>query len=115
MPRSSQSRYSSSASSNKSAAIFGSQYLFGKLPRTESVASRIDGGTNGYGFSLRYQACMSRLQESEDRVHERFRLLGLRVMARAVDGREARARNAGRIRAAVRRRHHAVARAPHHE
>jgi hypothetical protein len=47
IPRSSQSRYSSSASSNRSAATFGSQYLFGKLPRTESAPSRTCWGTKG--------------------------------------------------------------------
>ena len=59
MPMSSQSRYSSSTSSKRSAAIFGSQCLFGRLPRTESAALRTSWGTNGYGFSLRYQACIA--------------------------------------------------------
>src|SRR5262245_40642335 len=86
MPRSSQRRYSSSASSNRSAASFGSQYLLGRLPRTESARSRTSCGTNGYGFSFRYQACMrSLLQERDDAVDEDVGLLQLRMMSCALD------------------------------
>src|SRR5207237_7721037 len=101
MPRSSHSRYSSSASSNRSAATFGSQYLFGRLARTESTLSRTDWGTNGYGFSLRYDACMSRLQECENAVDERLRMFDLGMVARAVDDLEAGPRNARTVRPAV--------------
>ena len=46
-PRSSHSRCSSRHSWNRSAAIFGSQYRLGRLPRTESACASTSGGTNG--------------------------------------------------------------------
>src|SRR5437879_7545899 len=57
-PTSSHRRYSSRTSWNNWEATFGSQYLFGKLPRTDSEPSSTSSGTNGYGFSQRYQACI---------------------------------------------------------
>src|SRR5262245_21332141 len=59
-PTSSHSRYSSRHSSKSRAATSGSQYAFGRLPRTESALRRTSSGTNGYGFSHRYHACMAR-------------------------------------------------------
>ena len=50
-PRSSHSRNSSRTSSNRSAAIFGSQYRLGRLARTRVGASSTSWGTNGYGTS----------------------------------------------------------------
>src|SRR6266852_7491146 len=58
-PWSSHSMNSSRTSSNRSAAIRGSQYLFGRLARTESAPSRISRGTKGYGFSHWYQTSMA--------------------------------------------------------
>src|SRR5262249_35286273 len=116
MPRPSQRRYSSSASSNRSAAIFGSQYLLGRLPRTESARSRTSCGTNGYGFSFRYQACMrSLLQERDDAVDEDVGLLQLRMMSGTLDQIEARAGDRGTVRAPVVGRHDPVTGAPQHE
>src|SRR5262249_30114239 len=57
-PCSSQSTNSSRHSSNRSAATRGSQYLFGRLARTESAASRMCCGTNGYVISLWNQTSM---------------------------------------------------------
>src|SRR4029077_15554412 len=116
---SSQSRYSSSASWNRSAAILGSQYRFGRLPRTDSAASRTSGGTNGYGVSFRYQACMgppsSRRYEGHDALHERAGLLDLGVVSGVLDELEASAGHARAVGGPVRRGHDPVAGPPEHE
>src|SRR4029077_9345440 len=118
-PMSSQSRYSSSASWNRSAAILGSQYRFGRLPRTDSAASRTSGGTNGYGFSFRYQACMappsSRRHERPDVLDERAGLLDLGVVPGGLDELEARTGDARAVEAPVRRGHDPVARPPQYQ
>src|SRR5690348_5849896 len=116
---SSQSRYSSSASWNRSAAILGSQYRFGRLPRTDSAASRTSGGTNGYGFSFKYQACMappsSRRHERPDVLDERAGLLDLGVVPSRPDELEARAGDTRAVGAAVRLSHDPVARPPQYQ
>src|SRR5262245_6839792 len=116
IPMSSHSRYSSSASSKRSAATRGSQYRLGRLARTESASSSTCCGTNGYGFSFRYQACIrSLLQEGHDALGERLGLLDLRMVARPVDQLEARPGDGCGVGPAIVWRHDPVAGAPQHE
>src|SRR5665213_1065793 len=104
-PKSSHSRNSSITSSNRSAAMRGSHQRFGRLARTESVASRTSCGTNGYGTSHCHQASIacapSAVQEIEDVTGEYLRLLDLRMVPCLFDQREARARDQFGIAAAV--------------
>src|SRR5262249_52879555 len=89
-PCSSQSTNSSRHSSKRSAATRGSQYLFGRLARTESAASRMCCGTNGYVISLWNQTSMMaapnflekllRCKKPADPIREDLRLLDFRMM-----------------------------------
>src|SRR4029450_10154478 len=102
-------------SSNRSAAIFGSQYRFGRLARTESAALSTSGGTNGYGTSHCHQASIgspSAIQEAADRLGEGLGLLDLGMMPGPLDHLEARAGNELAVGPPVRRLHDAVAGAP---
>src|SRR2546425_9688415 len=121
-PRSSHRRNSSMTSSKRSAAIFGSQYLFGRLARTESAALRTSCGTNGYGTSHCHQASIgslsgaaSAIQELRDGVDEGLGLLDLWMVPRPLDDLEARVGDQVAIGPSVRRLHDAVARPPQHE
>src|SRR3989441_10069156 len=121
-PRSSHRRNSSMTSSKRSAAIFGSQYLFGRLARTESAALRTSCGTNGYGTSHCHQASIGSLsgaasviQELRDGVDEGVGLLDLWMMPRPLDQLEPRVGDQLAISPSIRRLDDTVAGAPQHE
>src|SRR5262249_7608530 len=118
-PTSSHSMNSSRHSSNRSAATRGSQYLFGRLARTESASSRMSCGTNGYvislwnhtsmGFSLRPNLFA---EEPDHAIGEHFRLLDLRMVSGLRNQLEARSGNQPGVVRSVRRADDAVRGAP---
>src|SRR5262245_59152981 len=121
-PTSSHSWNSSRTCSKRSAAILGSQYLLGRLARTESARSRISWGTNGYTFSLWNHTSMAPLlgspllaQKLDHPFGEGLGLLDLGMVPGRLDQLEARPGNEGTVRLPVSGRHDAVARPPQHQ
>src|SRR5262249_2208664 len=121
-PTSSHSMNSSRHSSNRSAATRGSQYLLGRLARTESARASTSSGTKGEVISVWNQASIVSLalgcllvEERAHRIGEDLRPLDLRMVPRFRNQLKPRAGDEAAVGLTVRRPDDAVRGAPHHE